>query len=208
MTSKAGLSGLAIGEMVTGGILLWSGLSGQGFGAIFKNVLGGKSTPIGSGTSSLSGVESSDLGYSGTATTSSTSDTSSELSSTSGSRTAASNQALAKLSVVISHPSWATGTQWQDWVNLWNRESGWNNLAQNPGSGAFGIAQALGHGTAGTAGKYGNEYGANYGLTTAEAIAANNGSALPQIQWGINYIADTYGSPEAAWAHEESAGWY
>jgi hypothetical protein len=115
------------------------------------------------------------------------------------SQSAATNQGIARLSVAISHPSWTQGQQWQDWLSLWNQESGWNNLALNQGSGAFGIAQALGHGLSGTGGKYGNQY---------PSRSANDGNALAQIQWGINYISVTYGSPSGAWAHEVANNWY
>ena len=33
-------------------------------------------------------------------------------------------------------------------------------------------------------------------------------SAATQIRWGLQYIKDTYGSPCAAWSHEEATGWY
>jgi hypothetical protein len=114
------------------------------------------------------------------------------------------NQAAAVL--LAAAYGW-TGGQWTALNNVEMAEAGWNNLAENPSSGAFGIAQALGHGTSGTAGKYGNQYG-GYGLTTAQAQAANNGSAGPQIQWMLAYIKATYGDPEAAWAHEQSNHWY
>jgi resuscitation-promoting factor RpfB len=110
---------------------------------------------------------------------------------------AVKNQTIGK--ILAAPYGWSTGTEWTDLVSLWNQESGWNNLAQNPNSGAFGIAQALGHGTASTAGKYGNEY---------PSEAANNGSASAQIAWGLSYIKATYGDPIAAWAHEVSDGWY
>jgi hypothetical protein len=29
-----------------------------------------------------------------------------------------------------------------------------------------------------------------------------------QIQWGLDYIANRYGSPSAAWAHEIANNWY
>jgi phage-related protein len=49
------------------------------------------------------------------------------------------NAALAKILV----PQWATGANWISWNNLEMREAGWNNTANNPSSGAYGIAQAL-----------------------------------------------------------------
>ena len=33
-------------------------------------------------------------------------------------------------------------------------------------------------------------------------------SAATQITWGLRYIRDTYGSPCAAWSHEQAVGWY
>src|SRR5215469_117279 len=94
-------------------------------------------------------------------------------------------------------------------IKLWTQESGWSSSARNPQSGAYGIAQALGHGEAGTAAPDGtNEYGAEYGLTAAEAQQANAGSVRWQIEWGLGYIADRYGSPDKAWAHEQAFNWY
>lgn len=93
-------------------------------------------------------------------------------------------------------------------VSLWNQESGWSPKARNSGTGAFGIAQALGHGVPGGAAPDGtNEYG-GFGLSPAQAQAANSGVAYWQIVWGLNYIANRYGSPQAAWAHEQANNWY
>jgi hypothetical protein len=92
---------------------------------------------------------------------------------------------------------------------LWTRESGWNPHARNPSSGAYGIAQALGHGVSCSAAPDGtNEYGTQGGLTCAEAQAANSGSVRWQIEWGLAYIKARYGDPAAAWAHEQANNWY
>lgn len=94
-------------------------------------------------------------------------------------------------------------------IKLWTRESGWSPVARNPTSGAFGIAQALGHGTSCSAAPDGeNNYGPEYGLTCAEARAANAGSARWQIEWGLGYIKSRYGTPTAALAHENIYNWY
>jgi hypothetical protein len=74
--------------------------------------------------------------------------------------------------------------------SLWVQESGWNVYAQNPGSGAYGIPQAL------------------PGSKMASAGSDWQTSAATQIRWGLSYIDSTYGSPCAAWSHEQSAGWY
>lgn len=108
---------------------------------------------------------------------------------------------------LLSSHGWSA-SEFLPLVSLWNRESGWNAEARNPSSGAFGIAQALGHGVSGGAAPDGtNEYG-GFGLSTAQAKAANSGSAYWQIVWGLNYVAATYGSPQSAWEHEASNGWY
>ena len=73
---------------------------------------------------------------------------------------------------------------------LWQRESGWNPAAANPVSGAFGIPQAL------PAAK----------MASAGPDWATN--PYTQIIWGIGYIRATYGTPQAAWAHELAYGWY
>jgi hypothetical protein len=72
---------------------------------------------------------------------------------------------------------------------LWARESGWSVTAENP-SGAYGIPQAL------------------PGSKMASAGADWQTSAATQIEWGLGYIKGIYGSPCAAWDHEQATGWY
>ena len=83
-----------------------------------------------------------------------------------------------------------TGPQWDclDW--LWTRESGWNTYALNTTSGAYGIPQSL--------------------PAAKMAAAGPDWQANPatQIRWGLSYIAARYGTPCAAWAHEEANSWY
>ena len=73
---------------------------------------------------------------------------------------------------------------------LWEHESRWSVTAANPGSGAFGIPQAL------------------PGSRMASAGPDWQTSAATQITWGMQYIRGTYGSPCAAWSHERAASWY
>lgn len=73
---------------------------------------------------------------------------------------------------------------------LWEHESRWSVTAANPGSGAFGIPQAL------------------PGSRMASAGPDWPTSAATQITWGLRYIRDTYGSPCAAWSHAQATGWY
>jgi resuscitation-promoting factor RpfB len=82
------------------------------------------------------------------------------------------------------------GPQWEALDKLWTRESGWNQYAHNP-SGAYGIPQSLPESKLPAAGQ-----------------RAGGSNPAAQIAWGLKYIHDRYGDPIAAWAHEESAGWY
>lgn len=73
---------------------------------------------------------------------------------------------------------------------LWNAESGWNVYASNAGSGAYGIPQAL------------------PGSKMSSAGPDWQTDAATQIRWGLGYIKGDYGTPCAAWAHEQADGWY
>ncbi|MFL1380444.1 lytic transglycosylase domain-containing protein [Nocardiopsis sp. frass1] len=73
---------------------------------------------------------------------------------------------------------------------LWQKESGWNHLAQNPSSGAYGIPQSLPGSKMAT---HGSDWQTN---------------PATQIAWGIDYIKGRYGTPCGAWAHSQSVGWY
>jgi resuscitation-promoting factor RpfB len=73
---------------------------------------------------------------------------------------------------------------------LWEKESSWNVSAQNPGSGAYGIPQAV------------------PGSKMATAGTDWQTSARTQILWGLGYIRAAYGSPRQAWLHWVADGWY
>jgi hypothetical protein len=73
---------------------------------------------------------------------------------------------------------------------LWKKESGWNYRAENRGSGAYGIPQAL-------PGKKMSSVGADWKTNPAT-----------QIKWGLGYIEGRYDSPCGAWSHSESTGSY
>lgn len=135
---------------------------------------------------------------------------------------ATSTSANAELGERMAAAHGWSGAQWSCLHWLWTRESGWDSVIRNPG-GAFGIAEALGHGDSSSAAynvhyvvsegvgpEVGtvNEYGPGYGLSTGQAREANAGSAPQQIRWGFGYIKSTYGTPCGAWNHEEGDGWY
>ncbi len=72
---------------------------------------------------------------------------------------------------------------------LWGKESGWNPNAQNPTSTAYGIAQFL-------------------DSTWASTGIAKTSDGYRQIDAGLVYIEERYGSPCEAWAHSQATGWY
>jgi resuscitation-promoting factor RpfB len=80
-------------------------------------------------------------------------------------------------------------SQWGCLDDLWQQESGWVYDAENA-SGAYGIPQAL------------------PGSKMASAGPDWQTDPTTQIKWGLGYIQSTYGSPCAAWGHEEADGWY
>jgi hypothetical protein len=72
---------------------------------------------------------------------------------------------------------------------LWGKESGWNPNAQNPTSTAYGIPQFL-------------------DSTWKSTGIAKTSDGYRQIDAGLIYIENRYGSPCGAWAHSQSTGWY
>ncbi|TFV53998.1 lytic transglycosylase domain-containing protein [Geodermatophilus sp. DF01-2] len=72
---------------------------------------------------------------------------------------------------------------------LWGKESGWNPNAQNPTSTAYGIPQFL-------------------DSTWKSTGIAKTSDGYRQIDAGLIYIENRYGSPCGAWGHSQSKGWY
>lgn len=98
-------------------------------------------------------------------------------------------QAQAYAAGAAAQRGW-TGNDWDCLVKLWTRESSWLWYAENASSGAYGIPQSL------PADKMA-AFGANY-----------RDDAAVQIDWGLWYIVQAYGSPSKAWQHSEQVGWY
>ena len=91
--------------------------------------------------------------------------------------------------LAASQYGWGDG-EFQCLDSLWMKESGWNYLAYNDGSGATGIPQSLPGSKMAT---FGDDWQSN---------------AATQIAWGLDYIAKVYGSPCSAWGHSQSVNWY
>lgn len=83
----------------------------------------------------------------------------------------------------------ADDAQYRCFAEIVERESGWNHTAQNP-SGAYGLVQAL------------------PGSKMASAGADWRTNPATQIQWGVDYMKDRYGSPCGAWSFWQQNHWY
>jgi len=170
-----------------GGILLWSGLKGKSWSSVLRQVISGKDPLSAKTTARIQPLNVQDVGSS-----SGTGSAAVDTALPSGSGNTAAYKAFA-MTLMAAH-GWGLGQQWTDFQWVIDHESGWNNLARNSSSGAFGIGQALGHGTSATKGTLANEYG-NYGTSDATCRAANSGNGFAQLIWMCNYIAQVYGSP-------------
>jgi len=80
--------------------------------------------------------------------------------------------------------------QYQCFSNIVDHESGWDYTATNPSSGAYGLMQAL------------------PGDKMASAGADWQTNPATQIEWGLNYMNDRYGSPCGGWEFWQANGWY
>lgn len=71
-----------------------------------------------------------------------------------------------------------------------SHESGWNPNATNTSTGAYGLVQAL---PANKMASSGSDWKTN---------------PETQIDWGVKYMNDRYGSACGAWSHWQANGWY
>jgi Transglycosylase SLT domain len=187
-----------------GAIVVYSGIKGKGISSALRSVISGQPPSAATAASPITTDPTLLTGNSNTAA-----QNAAIISGATGvnqtppnAATIATLKAYA-LTLLTAH-GWPT--QYSALNNIVMAESSWNSNALNA-SGAYGIAQALGHGTAATKGTVTNEYG-NYGTSTAICVAANSGSGAAQLEWMLNYIGQAYGSPNAAWTFHAANGWY
>ena len=192
MAVKAGYIAIA----GAGVALAWSGLNGKNLSSVLRDAISGQAPGTASAANTITP-------FAGPATADTPGATVGGALPGSSTASVAAFKAYA-VTLLAAH-GWPN--QWTNYNNIVMRESGWNANARNP-SGAYGIGQALGHGTATTAAANGiNEYG-NYGTPDSVCKAANGGNGFAQIQWMMNYISQVYGSPNAAWNSELTTGAY
>ena len=161
---------------------MWSGIRGHKWSSVLRDVLSGKKTS----TVTELAIQSSPSAF--RESTGSASIPPGSALPVGGN--AAKNKAIA--ATLATAYGWGPGTSnWTSLVALWDQESGFNNKAKNPSSGAYGIPQSL------PASKMGAL--ANPPVSSAGA----------QIAWGLKYIKQTYGNPNKAWGgYWQRGGWY
>ena len=99
-----------------------------------------------------------------------------------------SNQDNVALGKELALKAGHSETQWQCLYTLGMRESGWNHLAKNKSSGAYGIPQSL---PASKLDTFGNRH-----------------DPTVQILWFLSYVKSRYGNPCIALQHSFSHNWY
>jgi murein DD-endopeptidase MepM/ murein hydrolase activator NlpD len=85
------------------------------------------------------------------------------------------------------------GNEWDALYQLWQHESGWRAVADNPTSEAYGIPQS------------------NPGSKMATAGRDWATNPATQIKWGLKYIKDRYKTPSSAWSFWQAQSpdhWY
>lgn len=157
---------LVLGLVGAGGVLVWSATHGASVTSTLRDLLAGRVATAGTDPALLTAEPGPTV--------------------QSGQTPAGGNRGNGQMQA--SAYGW-TGAQWTALDQLWTRESGWNNTAQNPTSTAYGIAQFL-------------------DSTWATVGGSKTSDPTLQIQYGLAYIRQRYGSPTAAWAHEQQMGWY
>lgn len=197
------INGFSVAYTTIGGILLWSGIKGETISQTFQDLLKGRAPdtnqePITPGPVAVNQTTASDVSVANA----------SNPSGKQAPNTITSIQNFGLAGVIASTYTWSPGTkEFAALTEVINRESGGNPNATNAQSGAYGIAQALGHGTANTQGTVTNQYG-GYGVPDSTSRAANSGNASAQLVWMMAYIQATYKDPIGAWNSEQTRGYY
>lgn len=91
----------------------------------------------------------------------------------------------ARVRAVAMGRGWGIGQQWRDLSALIQQESSWDKNAANPTTSARGLFQKM-----------------------TSIHGPLESTVEGQAGWGLNYIADRYGTPSAAWAFHKRNNWY
>lgn len=176
---------LAFAELIAGGVILTAGLKGATIGEVVTGAAGSAKPFPGAGGATAAGTASA-----------AASPTDPGIAMTTGAVGKVTPQLLEQ---IASSHGW-NSQQVNSWKQVISRESGGDPTAVNSSSGAYGIAQMLAPGGSPS------DLGPN--MEKYSQYGGNASSVEGQLVAMANYIAQRYGDPAAAWAHEETAGWY
>jgi hypothetical protein len=124
MARNSGISGVAVGAVLAGGLLVYVAVKNESISSAIKAVALTGRAPVAASTGPVTTEPPTGTSGGGAGET----------------IQSGSNKALGKL--MAGAYGWSFGAQWDALDKLWSRESGWRNTAKNP-SGAYGIPQAL-----------------------------------------------------------------
>lgn len=162
------VNGFSLSYTLLGGIVLWSGMTGETLSGTVRGLLKGQApgtnqqpvsvlqTDLATGTS-IPGV------------------TAGIPAGVAAGGSPAANKALGFM--LAAGYGWAGPGQWPYLESGWEEESGWSQYAADPASAAYGIPQA------------------NPGSKMAAAGSDWRTNPATQIRWGLGYIKAVYGSP-------------
>jgi hypothetical protein len=187
-----GISGAGIAALFVGGVFAYAAVKGFSISQTAQSIISGKNPQNLQGTNSvtanglLSGVFSGVPIIGGLLGNSGGGSSGGNVQSTGGAvaQSNSANKALGQR--MASAVGWGSGAQWTALNNIVMAESGWSSTIKNPTSTASGIAQNI------------RGFGPGY----------ESGNAPQQIAWLLNYIKNTYQTPEQAWAFHLAHGWY
>lgn len=185
------VNGLGVTYMVSGFLLVWSGIKNVTLkDEITSFAKGTTPTPNPTGAPSI-GIASSSGSSTGSSTSSSSAGGGSSSSSGTATVPAASSGSVQQaLTNAAKQKGWTSAAELSALNYVEMREAGYNLTAKNPSSGAYGIAQFIN----GPSEYY--TYGGNPNTADGQAVAM------------VNYISQRYGDPIAAAAHERQFNWY
>jgi hypothetical protein len=170
---------LSFGLLAGGGILFTKALTGNSWSQIFQGHAGAVSKTPGS-LAAAAGTS----GVAGVGTAAA-----GAFSAVAGAAAKVGGSLTGQVNTIAAGKGWGA-SEVTAWLQVISRESGGNPTAKNPSSGAYGIAQFING--PGEYAQYGGDVNTVAGQLTAMA----------------NYIHQRYGTPSAAWAHEQQFGWY
>lgn len=180
-----GTRAIAYGASALGALLLWSGFTGKSWSAALETLIYGQDPRTLGQQYPIGGI------------------TASTDSSTSGGGSAGGDAAANKQlgQQLAAKYGWGSGVEWNALVSLWDGESGWSRFADTRKSGldpqnasvfAYGIPQSR-----------------PYSKMPKSAWPEDKGgqsNASAQINWGLDYIKHTYGSPSSAAGFKARSG--